>query len=58
MNIKLNFIIRYAGFILNNDKNLIIFSGTVYQEILIWEVNYAIETSPVLHRLQGHNVIH
>lgn len=49
--------ILYAGFILNNDKNLIIFSGTVYQEILIWEVNYAIETSPVLHRLQGHNGI-
>ncbi|OAD58760.1 WD repeat-containing protein 6, partial [Eufriesea mexicana] len=31
--------------------------GTVYQEILIWEVNYMYhaETASVLHRLQGHN---
>ncbi|KOC68853.1 WD repeat-containing protein 6 [Habropoda laboriosa] len=31
--------------------------GTVYQEILIWEVNcgFYAETSSVLHRLQGHN---
>ncbi|XP_017754598.1 PREDICTED: WD repeat-containing protein 6 [Eufriesea mexicana] len=50
--------ILYGGSILNNNnKNLIIFSGTVYQEILIWEVNYMYhaETASVLHRLQGHN---
>lgn len=58
-NINLNYIIRYAGSILNNsNRDLIIFSGTVYQEILIWQINYNYHSriSPVLHRLQGHNV--
>lgn len=42
----------------NSNKDLIIFSGTVYQEILIWQINYTYHSriSPVLHRLQGHNV--
>lgn len=57
---KLNFTIRYGGSIfVKNQKDLVIFSGTVYQEILIWEINYSyscIEVSPVLHRLHGHNV--
>ncbi|XP_076754187.1 tRNA (34-2'-O)-methyltransferase regulator WDR6-like isoform X2 [Xylocopa sonorina] len=52
--------ILYAGSISinNNNKDIVIFSGTVYQEILIWEINHTynnVETSPVLHRLQGHN---
>ncbi|XP_071877534.1 tRNA (34-2'-O)-methyltransferase regulator WDR6-like [Bombus fervidus] len=50
--------ILYAGSILNNsNRDLIIFSGTVYQEILIWQIyyNYHSRISPVLHRLQGHN---
>lgn len=58
---KLNFNeYRYSGFILvKNNKDLVIFSGTVFQEILIWEVNHIFahnKTTSVLHRLQGHNV--
>ncbi|XP_012154196.1 tRNA (34-2'-O)-methyltransferase regulator WDR6 isoform X6 [Megachile rotundata] len=51
--------ILYGGSMLvQNQKDLIIFSGTVYQEILIWEINYSsscTEISPILHRLHGHN---
>ncbi|XP_076163612.1 tRNA (34-2'-O)-methyltransferase regulator WDR6-like isoform X1 [Ptiloglossa arizonensis] len=51
--------ILYSGFILvKNNKDLVIFSGTVFQEILIWEVNHIFahnKTTSVLHRLQGHN---
>lgn len=50
--------ILYAGSIFDNsNEDVIIFSGTVYQEILIWQINYAHRdnTSPVLHCLQGHN---
>ncbi|XP_076239379.1 trafficking protein particle complex subunit 31 isoform X2 [Calliopsis andreniformis] len=52
--------ILYAGTILLQKKNekLIIFSGTVFQEILIWEVNYTsscFSNASILHRLQGHN---
>ncbi|XP_034191161.2 tRNA (34-2'-O)-methyltransferase regulator WDR6 isoform X2 [Osmia lignaria lignaria] len=51
--------ILYGGsMFVKNQKDLVIFSGTVYREILIWEINYSyscIEISPVLHRLHGHN---
>ncbi|XP_031827082.1 tRNA (34-2'-O)-methyltransferase regulator WDR6 isoform X2 [Nomia melanderi] len=51
--------ILYAGHMLiKSNKDLVVFSGTVFQEILIWQVNHAscsMETVPILHRLQGHN---
>lgn len=40
-------------------EDLTIFSGTVFQEILIWKVNNndgVDERMPVLHRLTGHKV--
>nr|XP_033338866.1 WD repeat-containing protein 6 isoform X1 [Megalopta genalis]XP_033338867.1 WD repeat-containing protein 6 isoform X1 [Megalopta genalis] len=51
--------ILYAGFIfVKNNKDLVVFSGTVFQEILIWElnpINCTNKAMSVLHRLQGHN---
>ncbi|XP_076618371.1 tRNA (34-2'-O)-methyltransferase regulator WDR6-like isoform X1 [Colletes latitarsis] len=51
--------ILYAGSILvKSNEDLIIFSGTVFQEILIWEVNHTssyLQDISVLHRLHGHN---
>ncbi|XP_053970887.1 WD repeat-containing protein 6 [Hylaeus volcanicus] len=50
--------ILYAGsIVVKNNQDLIIFSGTVFQEILIWEVNHtSVYTKrSILHRLQGHN---
>lgn len=53
-------IYSYGGSISGtSQENLIIFSGTVFQEILIWKIdnNYDInERMPVLHRLIGHKV--
>ncbi|XP_029178864.1 WD repeat-containing protein 6 isoform X1 [Nylanderia fulva] len=50
--------ILYGGSISGTcQENLVIFSGTVFQEILIWKIdnNYDInERMPVLHRLIGH----
>lgn len=49
--------ILYGGSIFpKNNENAIVFSGTVFQEILIWQVN-AKDSSNVgiLHRLKGHN---
>ncbi|KAM0729073.1 tRNA (34-2'-O)-methyltransferase regulator WDR6 [Formica fusca] len=50
--------ILYGGSISGtSQENLVIFSGTVFQEILIWKIdnNYDInERMPVLHRLIGH----
>lgn len=40
-------------------ENLVIFSGTVFQEILIWRIGESLsnnEDAPVLHRLTGHQV--
>lgn len=40
-------------------EDLVIFSGTVFQEILIWKVrnsDVTDEVAPVLHRLAGHKV--
>lgn len=40
-------------------ENLMIFSGTVFQEILIWKVDSNHDSNksvPVLHRLTGHRV--
>lgn len=45
--------------LVKNSEQLIIFSGTVFQEILIWEINHVspcIANASILHRLQGHNV--
>ncbi|XP_076663163.1 trafficking protein particle complex subunit 31 isoform X1 [Andrena cerasifolii] len=50
--------ILYAGSILvKKNEDLVILSGTVFQEILIWEVTRTSrsETAPILHRLKGHN---
>lgn len=50
---------RYAGTISGqNYENAIIFSGTVFQEILIWTLNNNADNqySEVLHRLKGHKV--
>ncbi|XP_078050638.1 tRNA (34-2'-O)-methyltransferase regulator WDR6-like isoform X2 [Augochlora pura] len=51
--------ILYAGFIfVKSNKDLVVFSGTVFQEILIWElnpINCSNKAAVVLHRLQGHN---
>ncbi|OXU24481.1 hypothetical protein TSAR_014047 [Trichomalopsis sarcophagae] len=47
----------YAGTISGqNYENAIIFSGTVFQEILIWSINNKRDNqySEVLHRLKGH----
>ncbi|KAL6261293.1 hypothetical protein P5V15_008815 [Pogonomyrmex californicus] len=51
--------ILYGGSILEtSQENLVIFSGTVFQEILIWEIDTKYYNSnknmPVLHRLTGH----
>ncbi|KAL0127151.1 hypothetical protein PUN28_005435 [Cardiocondyla obscurior] len=51
--------ILYGGSISGTcQENLVIFSGTVFQEILIWTINnrdYGVNKSlPVLHRLSGH----
>ncbi|KAG7214130.1 hypothetical protein KM043_001484 [Ampulex compressa] len=51
--------ILYGGSIsVNENKDVIIFSGTVFQEILIWEVKHYHDNQkrcPILHRLKGHN---
>lgn len=42
-----------------SQENLVIFSGTVFQEILIWKINNDYSTGksmPILHRLTGHKV--
>lgn len=42
-----------------SQENLVVFGGTVFQEILIWKIdnNYDVnEKMPVLHRLIGHKV--
>ncbi|KAK0176366.1 hypothetical protein PV328_000510 [Microctonus aethiopoides] len=50
--------ILYAGFIsIYNSNEIVIFSGTVFQEILIWKINTKNKYSsdlPVSHRLKGH----
>ncbi|XP_014467979.1 PREDICTED: WD repeat-containing protein 6 isoform X2 [Dinoponera quadriceps] len=50
--------ILYGGSISGTLKeNLVIFSGTVFQEILIWKVDNNLDNNksvPVLHRLKGH----
>ncbi|KYN30635.1 WD repeat-containing protein 6 [Trachymyrmex septentrionalis] len=51
--------ILYGGSISGtSQENLVIFSGTVFQEILIWKVdnrcNDTNKRMPVLHRLTGH----
>lgn len=51
---------RYGGSILKTCSNdLIIFSGTVFKEILIWKINNDYipnKNIAVLHRLTGHKV--
>lgn len=40
-------------------QDLVVFSGTVFQEILIWKLNYGTahdKNMKVLHRLIGHKV--
>lgn len=40
-------------------QDLVVFSGTVFQEILIWKLNYGTahdKNVKVLHRLIGHKV--
>ncbi|XP_072762395.1 tRNA (34-2'-O)-methyltransferase regulator WDR6-like [Anoplolepis gracilipes] len=49
--------ILYCGSITGtSQENLVIFSGTVFQEILIWKIDNCdiIGEMPVLHRLIGH----
>lgn len=62
MNILLPYIVsnyRYAGSVSGeNYENAVVFSGTVFQEVLIWKIKANInnEYSEVLHRLKGHKV--
>ncbi|XP_051172215.1 WD repeat-containing protein 6 isoform X2 [Leptopilina boulardi] len=49
--------ILYGGSIFpKNCENAVVFSGTVFQEILIWQVNINdCNDIRILHRLKGHN---
>ncbi|XP_057318454.1 WD repeat-containing protein 6 [Microplitis mediator] len=49
--------ILYCGFISAEKDQVVIFSGTVFKEILIWKVNIKIDVTKdinVLYRLKGH----
>ncbi|XP_032663397.1 WD repeat-containing protein 6 isoform X2 [Odontomachus brunneus] len=50
--------ILYGGFISGTlQEDLVIFSGTVFQEILIWKIDNNHDSNksmPILHRLTGH----
>ncbi|XP_066906772.1 tRNA (34-2'-O)-methyltransferase regulator WDR6 isoform X2 [Halyomorpha halys] len=48
--------ILYSGKILNSKwEELIVLSGTVYQEVIIWSNGRSVsEEYPVIHRLKGH----
>lgn len=49
-------ITRYSGKILGNSlSDLIVLSGTVFGEILVWSVDG--DNSHILHRLTGHKVL-
>lgn len=49
--------ILYSAFICDNEKDIIILSGTVFSEVLIWlPVPTASALCPVSHRLVGHKV--
>lgn len=49
--------VLYSAHIYVEDKKLIIFSGTVFSEVLIWNGNNSIQGEyPVLKRLKGHKV--
>ena len=51
---------RYGGSLVvaNNDerRQIVVLSGTVFQEILIWQATASDADAPVLHRLKGHKV--
>ncbi|XP_033222136.1 WD repeat-containing protein 6 [Belonocnema kinseyi] len=50
--------ILYGGSIYNkNSGDVVVFSGTVFQEILVWKtkITGSNEDAPILHRLKGHN---
>ncbi|XP_075211583.1 tRNA (34-2'-O)-methyltransferase regulator WDR6 isoform X2 [Lycorma delicatula] len=51
--------ILYSAFIIGDDveKNLIVLSGTVYKEVLVWAPDFRKNenSKTVLHRLKGHN---
>lgn len=52
--IKIN---RYSATSLGEDKeNIIVFSGTVFREIVIWSPFRRCNGSNILHRLQKHEV--
>lgn len=49
--------IRYsATSIGENEENIIVFSGTVFREIVIWSPFRRSNGSNILHRLQKHEV--
>lgn len=49
--------ILYSGHIYSESKNVTVFSGTVFSEILIWKLQSVSKyKSPVLKRLKGHKV--
>jgi hypothetical protein len=48
---------RYSATSLGEDKeNIIVFSGTVFREIVIWSPFRRFNGSNILHRLQKHEV--
>lgn len=50
---------RYSATSLGEDKeNIIVFSGTVFREIVIWSPFRRSGGSNILHRLQKHEVRH
>lgn len=49
--------IRYSATSIGEDEeNIIVFSGTVFREIVIWSPFRKSNGSNILHRLQGHEV--
>lgn len=49
--------ILYSAHIYPVAENLIIFSGTVFSEVLVWNAQSTVhDKCPVLKRLQGHKV--
>ncbi|KAF7987520.1 hypothetical protein HCN44_003282 [Aphidius gifuensis] len=52
--------IIYSGCLSRENSNeLVVLSGTVFQEILLWKINnkkdYSATDVPIIHRLKGHN---
>lgn len=49
--------ILYSAHIYSENENIIVFSGTVFSEVLIWNaINKISNKCPVVKRLKGHKV--